>query len=165
MRLTRCAQGISLLVILLFACAFILDDLAILLAGSTLLAGLFGLWYSFDRRFRQAVASVSVARSLERAAGEQYRQVIEDECACKQQDDQQGNALSAPFQPHNSEHLSFCQDLVQHLPRRDPLELRLAGEEDPVGEHCRSNLLDIIGQDVRTVPDRCHGLAPPHEGN
>ena len=67
MRLTRCAQGISLLVILLFACAFILDDLAILLAGSTLLAGLFGLWYSFDRRFRQAVASVTVARSLERA--------------------------------------------------------------------------------------------------
>ena len=63
----RCAQGISLLVILLFACALILDDLAILLAGSTLLAGLFGLWYSFDRRFRQAVASVSVARSLERA--------------------------------------------------------------------------------------------------
>lgn len=67
MRIKRCTQGISLLVILLFACAFILDDLAILLAGSTLLAGLFGLWYSFDRRFRQAVASVTVARSLERA--------------------------------------------------------------------------------------------------
>ncbi len=67
MRLKRCAQGISLLVILLFACALILDDLAILLAGSTLLAGLYGLWYSFDRRFRQAVASVRVERSLERA--------------------------------------------------------------------------------------------------
>ena len=67
MRIKRCAQGISLLIILLFACALILDDLAILLAGSMLLAGLFGLWYSFDRRFRQAVASVSVARSLERA--------------------------------------------------------------------------------------------------
>jgi uncharacterized protein (DUF58 family) len=66
-RLKRCAQGISLLVILLFACALILDDLAILLAGSTLLAGLCGLWYSFDRRFRQAVASVRVERSLERA--------------------------------------------------------------------------------------------------
>jgi len=66
-RIKRCTQGISLLVILLFACAIILDDLAILLAGSTLLAGLFGLWYSFDRRFRQAVASVTVARSLERA--------------------------------------------------------------------------------------------------
>lgn len=67
MRLKRCTQGIALLVILLFACALILDDLAILLAGSTLLAGLFGLWYSFDRRFRQAVVSVRVARSLERA--------------------------------------------------------------------------------------------------
>jgi len=66
-RLKRCAQGISLLVILLSACALILDDPAILLAGSTLLAGLFGLWYSFDRRFRQAVASIRVTRSLERA--------------------------------------------------------------------------------------------------
>ena len=67
MRLKRCAQGISLLVILLSACAFILDDPAILLAGSTLLAGLCGLWYSFDRRFRSTVASVRVQRSLERA--------------------------------------------------------------------------------------------------
>ena len=67
MRLKRCAQGISLLVILLFACAFILDDPAVLLAGTTLLAGLCGLGYSFDRRFRQAVASVRLERSLERA--------------------------------------------------------------------------------------------------
>ena len=67
MRLKRCAQGISLLVILLFACALILDDLAILLAAGTLLAGLCGLGYSFDRRFRHAVASVRVERSLERA--------------------------------------------------------------------------------------------------
>ena len=62
----RCTQGISLLVILLSASALILDDLAILFAASTLLAGLCVLWYSFDRRFRQSVGSVRVQRSLER---------------------------------------------------------------------------------------------------
>jgi uncharacterized protein (DUF58 family) len=65
-RLKRCAQGISLLVILLSACAFILDDAAVLIAAGTLLAGLCGLLYSFDRRFRQAVASVRLERSVER---------------------------------------------------------------------------------------------------
>jgi uncharacterized protein (DUF58 family) len=66
-RLKRCAQGISLLVILLSACAFILDDLAVLFAAGSLLAGLCGLGYLFDRRFRQAVASVRVERSPERS--------------------------------------------------------------------------------------------------
>ena len=66
MRLRRCAQGISLLVILLSASALILDDMAILLAGSTLLVALAALALSFDSRFRRAVASVVTTRALER---------------------------------------------------------------------------------------------------
>ena len=66
MRLRRCAQGISLLVILLLVLALILDSMAILLAGSTLLFALAALALSFDNRFRQMVASLMTNRTLER---------------------------------------------------------------------------------------------------
>ena len=66
MRLRRCAQGISLLVILLLVWAFIIDSMAILLAGSTLLFALAALALSFDNRFRQMVASLMAKRTLER---------------------------------------------------------------------------------------------------
>ena len=66
MRLRRCAQGISLLVILLSASAFVLDDMAILLAGSTLLVALAALALSFDSRFCRTVGSVVITRALDR---------------------------------------------------------------------------------------------------
>jgi uncharacterized protein (DUF58 family) len=62
----RCAQGLGLLVVLLFTCAFILDDMAVLFAGATLLACLLVQYLSFESRFRRAVASLSLERTLER---------------------------------------------------------------------------------------------------
>lgn len=62
----RCAQGWCLVVILIISCAFILDDMAMLLAGGTLLAGLLGQYLLFDYRLRQIVSSIEVHRSLER---------------------------------------------------------------------------------------------------
>ena len=62
----RCAQGLSLIILLLVAGAYILDDLALLLAAGILLCGLVGQYLVFDRRFREIVSSVSVERSLER---------------------------------------------------------------------------------------------------
>jgi len=66
-RLRRCARGLALLAILLFSSAFILDDMAVLLAAGMLLCGLAGGYFLFDRRFRATVASVEVQRSLERS--------------------------------------------------------------------------------------------------
>jgi len=63
----RCAQGLSLIVILLASCAYILDDMALLLACGTLLAALVGQYLLFLHRFRGIVTSVAVQRSLERS--------------------------------------------------------------------------------------------------
>ncbi|MDO9035563.1 MAG: DUF58 domain-containing protein [Methanoregula sp.] len=62
----RCAQGLCLVVILIISSAFILDKMAMLLAGGTLLAGLLGQYLLFDHRFKQIVTSLEVHRSLER---------------------------------------------------------------------------------------------------
>jgi uncharacterized protein (DUF58 family) len=66
-RLRRCARGLVLITLLLSACAFILDDMAILLAAALLVCGLAGGYIQFDRKFRALVASVEVRRSLERS--------------------------------------------------------------------------------------------------
>ncbi len=67
MRLRRCARGLVLIALLLGACAFILDDMAILLAAALLVCGLAGGYIRFDRKFRALVASVEVRRSLDRS--------------------------------------------------------------------------------------------------
>jgi uncharacterized protein (DUF58 family) len=63
----RCTQGLVLITLLLSACAFILDDMAVLLAAALLVCGLVGLYIHFDRKFRAVVASVEVQRSSERS--------------------------------------------------------------------------------------------------
>ena len=63
----RCAQGLSLVNIVIASCAYILDDIALLLAAGTLLAALLGQYLLFDYRFRGIVTSVAVQRSLERS--------------------------------------------------------------------------------------------------
>ena len=63
----RCAQGLCLVLILIFACAYILDDMAFLLAGGALLCGLLGQYLLFDYRFRKIVTSLSVQRTTERS--------------------------------------------------------------------------------------------------
>ena len=67
MRLKRCARGLSLLTILLFSGAFILDDMAVLLAAGTLLCGLCGQYLIFNRRVWTLAGSVHVQRSLSRS--------------------------------------------------------------------------------------------------
>ncbi len=67
MRLRRCARGLVLVTLLLFACAFILDDMAVLLAAAVLLCGLVAGYIRFDHGFRALVASAGVQRSLERS--------------------------------------------------------------------------------------------------
>jgi uncharacterized protein (DUF58 family) len=66
-RLKRCARGLSLLTLLLFCGAFILDDMAVLLAAGMLLCGLCGQYLLFYRRFHTMVRSVDVKRSLSRS--------------------------------------------------------------------------------------------------
>lgn len=66
MLLRRCTQGLCLTSLLLISCAFILDDLAILLAGVTLIAGILGQYLLFDNSLREIVASVEIQRSLSR---------------------------------------------------------------------------------------------------
>ncbi|MCX6688213.1 MAG: DUF58 domain-containing protein [Methanoregula sp.] len=63
----RCAQGLSLVIIVIISCAYILDDLTLLLAGGILLAALLGQYLLFLYRFRGIVTSVAVQRSLERS--------------------------------------------------------------------------------------------------
>jgi uncharacterized protein (DUF58 family) len=65
-RLRRCTRGLALLAILLFSCAFVLDDPAVLLSSALLLCGLVGAYLHFDGKFRAVVASAGVDRSLER---------------------------------------------------------------------------------------------------
>jgi len=65
-RLKRCAQGLSLLAVLLFSGAFVLDDLAALFAAGILLIGLCGEYLLFNRRLWSIVHSVDVERSLSR---------------------------------------------------------------------------------------------------
>lgn len=67
MRLKQCAKSLSLLTLLVFAGAFILDDMAVLLAAGMLLCGLCGQYLLFDRRFRAIIRSVAVERSLSRS--------------------------------------------------------------------------------------------------
>ncbi len=67
MRLKRCAQGLSLLAVLLFPGAFILDNMAALFAAGTLLCALCGQYLLFSRRQWSIVRSVSVRRSRSRS--------------------------------------------------------------------------------------------------
>ncbi|MDP3564617.1 MAG: DUF58 domain-containing protein, partial [Methanoregula sp.] len=66
MRLTRCAQGMSLLAVLLFSCALILDDPAVLLAASTILCALCGQYLVFSHRTGSIARSVEVERTFSR---------------------------------------------------------------------------------------------------
>ncbi len=66
MLLRRCTQGLSLISLLLISCAVILDDMAILLAGCTLIMGILGQYLIFDHHFREIIASVEIQRSLDR---------------------------------------------------------------------------------------------------
>ena len=66
MELRRCTRGIGLLAVLLLAGALLLDDPAVFLAGSAILAGLVIGCLRFDRLCRDTVRSVVIARSLER---------------------------------------------------------------------------------------------------
>jgi uncharacterized protein (DUF58 family) len=65
--LKRCAQGLSLLTVLLLSGAFILDDMAALLAAGILLCALCGQYLLFNRRLWGIVRSVGVERSLSRS--------------------------------------------------------------------------------------------------
>jgi uncharacterized protein (DUF58 family) len=64
--LRRCTRGTGALAILLFAGSLILDDPAVFLAGSALLAGLALCYLRFNSLSRDTVKSVVVSRSLER---------------------------------------------------------------------------------------------------
>lgn len=66
MELRRCTRGSGLLAVLLLGGALLLDDPAVLLAGSAILAGLVIAYLRFDYLSRDAVRSVVVSRSLER---------------------------------------------------------------------------------------------------
>jgi uncharacterized protein (DUF58 family) len=65
-QLRRCSQALCLVCLQLIASALILDDMAILLAGSMLLAGILGQYLLFDRDMREIVTSVEIQRSLSR---------------------------------------------------------------------------------------------------
>ena len=67
MRLKRCAQGLSLLAVLLFSGAFILDTMAALLAAGIFMSALLGQYLLFNRRLWSLVCSVHVERSLSRS--------------------------------------------------------------------------------------------------
>ena len=67
MRLKRCAQGLSLLAVLLFSGAFILDTMAALLAAGILTCALLGQYLLFNRRLWSLVCSVHAERSLSRS--------------------------------------------------------------------------------------------------
>ena len=66
MLLRRCTQGLCLISFVLVSCALILDDLAILFAGGTLIAGILGQYLIFDRQVRDIVRSVKIQRSVSR---------------------------------------------------------------------------------------------------
>jgi len=64
--LRRCTRGLCLISFILLSCALILDDMAILFAGGTLVAALLGQYLLFDKGLREIVASVDIERSLSR---------------------------------------------------------------------------------------------------
>lgn len=66
MQLRRCTQGVCVLSLILISCALILDSMAILLAGGTLVAGILGQYLLFDNQVREIVRSAEVRRSLSR---------------------------------------------------------------------------------------------------
>lgn len=63
MLLRRCTQGLCLISLLLTASALVLDNMAVLLAGGTLIAGILGQYLVFDRRLQEIVTSVEIRRS------------------------------------------------------------------------------------------------------
>jgi uncharacterized protein (DUF58 family) len=65
-QLRRCTQGLCLVAALIICCAYVLDDMVVLLAGCTLIGGIVGQYLLFDRQFRETVASVTIQRSPER---------------------------------------------------------------------------------------------------
>lgn len=66
MELRRCTRGTGLLCVLLLAGALLLDDPALFLAGSAILAGLVVAYVRFDHMTRDTVRSVVITRSPER---------------------------------------------------------------------------------------------------
>ena len=62
----RCTRGLCVLCVLLLAWAVILDNMAVLLAGSILIAALVWQYLVFDNELRELVTSLEVSRSLSR---------------------------------------------------------------------------------------------------
>lgn len=68
MLLRRCTQGLCLISFLLLSCALILDDMALVLAGGAIVAGILGQYFIFDNQARDIARSINVRRSLNRNA-------------------------------------------------------------------------------------------------
>lgn len=66
MQASRCTQGIGVVILVLLTGALVLDDMAMLLAGGTLVTGLCGQYLLFDTRRRAIIASIRVERTLSR---------------------------------------------------------------------------------------------------
>ena len=66
MQLRRCTQGVCLVILLLLSGALALDDLALLLAGSTLAIAVLGQYLVFDSEMRKIASSVQCRRTLSR---------------------------------------------------------------------------------------------------
>lgn len=67
MRLKRCTRGLILVSLLVFSCALVLDDPAVLLAGTGILAGLLALYLYFCHRFAGIARTLAAERSLSRS--------------------------------------------------------------------------------------------------
>jgi uncharacterized protein (DUF58 family) len=66
LQLRRCTQGICLVTLLLISGALALDDLVLLLTGSTLAAAMLGQYLIFDSQVRAIASSVQCQRTLSR---------------------------------------------------------------------------------------------------
>lgn len=66
MLLRRCTQGLCLISLVLISYAIILDNVAILFAGGTLIMGILGQYLIFDHHMRKIVTSVEIQRSFDR---------------------------------------------------------------------------------------------------
>ena len=66
MQLIRCTQGLCLVSFLLLSSALILDDMAIILAGGTLVAAILGQYLIFERHLQAIVSSIEIRRDLNR---------------------------------------------------------------------------------------------------
>lgn len=66
MLLRRCTQGLCIIGFILLSGAIILDDMPLLLAGGTLIAGILGQYLVFDHQIRAVVSSAEVRRSVSR---------------------------------------------------------------------------------------------------